>query len=208
MSSGRSGARPAAPNQPPSLAHRRRPRRLAAAARVALAEQRLDRAARIGVEGGARRVEVLLVVEVIVPLADRVRVGRIDGAVDERHADSRCAKPSGRYGTHRLATPCTRAGWCCAMLQTIGAPQSWPTQNAARGRASRAARSCRRRSARPHSPRVAGARSSGRSRACRGRWRGSRARRSSGSWCRQLIDSSGQPCTKTISGASAAPHAR
>src|SRR5207302_8426613 len=29
-----------------------------------------------------------------------------------------------------------------------------------------------------------------------------------GSWCRQLIESSGQPCTNTMSGASCAPQAR
>ena len=200
------GRLPAPPNQPPSRRIAAVARRLAAAARVALAEQRLH-----GCLGWPRtprgRVEVLLVVELVVPLPDRVASS--DTCCDRPAASSSpSASRSARYGTHRLATPRSARGGGWRAPDHRGCPSRGRPTPPLAARAHRAARSCRRRSPPSCRPRRRGRRSNGRSRACRARRHESRGRRSTGSWCRQLIDSSGQPCTNTISGASSAPHDR
>jgi hypothetical protein len=66
------------------LAHARGRGRLAEAPRIALAEHRLHRIADIDLEVCASLVEILLIEEVIVPLAGGIEVGGINRAVDQR----------------------------------------------------------------------------------------------------------------------------
>src|SRR5262249_347116 len=69
------------------LAHGSRARGFALAIGVALAEQRLDDVARIGVEGRARAIEALLVEAYVVPLAHRILGLGVGLALDQGNDD-------------------------------------------------------------------------------------------------------------------------
>ena len=118
----------------------RRRRRLALVVGAAAAEQRLERRRKIRFERGARAVEILLVEQLVVPLACRILRLRIH--VRSTSGTSVASVKPREYGTHKLTTRAAQLGMMAAKLHTTGLPQSWPTQIARSARARAAARPC------------------------------------------------------------------